>query len=44
MQDGYNADAIHGDLSQSQRDHVMDRFRQKKLQILVQGKWNWSNK
>ncbi len=35
MQDGYNADAIHGDLSQSQRDHVMGRFRKKSLQILV---------
>jgi len=35
MQDGYNADALHGDLSQSQRDHVMGRFRQKHLQILV---------
>ena len=30
MQDGYNADAIHGELSQAQRDHVMGRFRQKK--------------
>ena len=29
MQDGYNADAIHGELSQAQRDHVMSRFRQK---------------
>ena len=35
MQDGYNADAIHGELSQSQRDHVMKRFRQRKLQMLV---------
>ena len=35
MQDGYNADALHGDLSQAQRDHVMGRFRQKHLQILV---------
>ena len=35
MQDGYNADAIHGDLSQAQRDHVMNRFRKKNLQILV---------
>lgn len=34
-QDGYSADALHGDLSQSQRDYVMDRFRQKRLQILV---------
>ena len=35
MQDGYNADALHGDLSQAQRDFVMNRFRQKHLQILV---------
>jgi ATP-dependent RNA helicase DeaD len=35
MQDGYNADALHGDLSQAQRDFVMGRFRQKHLQILV---------
>ncbi len=35
MQDGYNADALHGDLSQAQRDTVMQRFRHKNLQILV---------
>jgi ATP-dependent RNA helicase DeaD len=35
MQDGYNADALHGDLSQAQRDHVMGRFRSKHLQLLV---------
>ncbi|WP_347839608.1 DEAD/DEAH box helicase [uncultured Draconibacterium sp.] len=35
MQDGYNADALHGDLSQAQRDHVMSRFRSKHLQMLV---------
>ncbi len=35
MTDGYNADALHGDLSQSQRDHVMLKFRQKNLEILV---------
>jgi len=35
MDDKYNADAIHGDLSQNQRDYVMQRFREKKLQILV---------
>jgi len=35
IKDGYNADALHGDLSQSQRDHVMKRFREKTLQILV---------
>ncbi len=33
--DGYNADALHGDLSQAQRDNVMKRFRIKHLQILV---------
>lgn len=35
MNDGYNADAIHGDLSQAQRDNVMQRFRKKQLQLLV---------
>ncbi len=35
IQDGYNADALHGDLSQAQRDHVMHRFRCKNLQMLV---------
>lgn len=35
MQDGYNADALHGDLSQAQRDYVMARFRSAHLQILV---------
>nr|WP_321450806.1 DEAD/DEAH box helicase [uncultured Carboxylicivirga sp.] len=35
MADGYNADAIHGDLSQAQRDLVMHRFRKKHLQLLV---------
>ncbi|MDK7375875.1 MULTISPECIES: DEAD/DEAH box helicase [Weeksella] len=35
MQDGYNADALHGDLSQAQRDFVMDKFRKKNIQILV---------
>ena len=35
MQDGYNADALHGDLSQAQRDEVMGRFRKGHLQILV---------
>ncbi|TKG96380.1 DEAD/DEAH box helicase [Puteibacter caeruleilacunae] len=33
--DGYNADALHGDLSQAQRDSVMNKFRQKHLQLLV---------
>ncbi|MFV0346457.1 MAG: DEAD/DEAH box helicase [Bacteroidales bacterium] len=35
MGDGYNADALHGDLSQAQRDYVMQRFRLKNIQILV---------
>jgi len=33
--DGYNADALHGDLSQAQRDSVMNRFRTRNLQMLV---------
>lgn len=35
MQDGYSADCTHGDLSQAQRDHVMSKFRNKKIQMLV---------
>ncbi|HTA27983.1 MAG TPA: DEAD/DEAH box helicase [Bacteroidia bacterium] len=35
IKDGYNADALHGDLSQAQRDHVMKRFRGRTLQLLV---------
>ncbi|WP_139959617.1 DEAD/DEAH box helicase [Flavicella sediminum] len=35
IEDGYNADALHGDLSQAQRDGVMQKFRNKSLQILV---------
>lgn len=35
IRDGYNADALHGDLSQAQRDHVMKRFRTRNLQMLV---------
>ena len=35
MADGYSADALHGDLSQSQRDYVMRKFRQKTVQVLV---------
>jgi ATP-dependent RNA helicase DeaD len=35
MKDGYNADALHGDLSQAQRDAVMRRFRSRNLQMLV---------
>lgn len=35
MQDGYNADALHGDLSQAARDQVMQKFRIRHLQLLV---------
>lgn len=35
IKDGYNADAIHGDLSQAQRDNVMKRYRNRTLQMLV---------
>lgn len=35
IEDGYNADALHGDLSQAQRDEVMSRFRSGHLQLLV---------
>jgi ATP-dependent RNA helicase DeaD len=35
MKDGYNADALHGDLTQQQRDRVMMKFRERSLQILV---------
>lgn len=35
IQDGYNAEALHGDLSQAQRDLTMQKFRQKRVQLLV---------
>src|SRR4030043_251784 len=35
INDGYNADALHGDLSQAQRDTVMQKFRLKNLRLLV---------
>ena len=35
IQDGYNADSLHGELSQAQRDIVMQKFRQRHLQLLV---------
>ncbi len=35
IRDGYNADALHGDLSQQQRDKVMGRYRERSLQMLV---------
>ena len=33
--DGYNSDALHGDLSQNDRDKVMNRFREGTLQLLI---------
>ena len=33
--EGYDVDALHGDLSQAQRDNVMGRFRARRLQVLV---------
>ncbi len=35
VRDGYNADALHGDLSQPMRDKVMGHYRQRSLQLLV---------
>jgi ATP-dependent RNA helicase DeaD len=35
MEDGYDADSLHGELSQSQRDQVMHKFRTRNLQLLV---------
>lgn len=35
IKDGYSADALHGDLSQAQRDQVMKRFRSRMVQMLV---------
>nr|WP_129733853.1 DEAD/DEAH box helicase [Parabacteroides goldsteinii] len=35
IQDGYNADSLHGELSQAQRDYVMQKFRVKNIQLLV---------
>ncbi|MBQ2562074.1 MAG: DEAD/DEAH box helicase [Muribaculaceae bacterium] len=35
IQDGYDADALHGDLSQAQRDAVMKKFRERNVQLLV---------
>ena len=35
MDEGYNCDALHGDLSQEQRDLVMRKFRTRHLQLLV---------
>ncbi|MDX2451215.1 DEAD/DEAH box helicase [Desulfosarcina sp.] len=35
VQEGYPADALHGDLSQAQRDHVMGKFRRQSIRLLV---------
>ena len=35
IRDGYNAEALHGDLSQQQRDLTMQKFRQHTVQLLV---------
>ncbi|MGM9823113.1 MAG: DEAD/DEAH box helicase, partial [Muribaculaceae bacterium] len=35
ISDGYNADSLHGDLSQAQRDLVMKKFREHNIQLLV---------
>ncbi|MCB9058059.1 MAG: DEAD/DEAH box helicase [Calditrichae bacterium] len=35
IQDGYDADSLHGDLTQQQRDSVMRKFRQRNLQMLI---------
>lgn len=35
VREGYDVDALHGDLSQAQRDKVMQEFREKSLQLLI---------
>ena len=35
IKDGYNAESLHGDLSQQQRDLTMQKFRQHTVQLLV---------
>jgi len=35
MKDGYSAEPLHGDLSQAMRDRVMERFRERSIQLLV---------
>lgn len=35
LRDGYTADALHGELSQAQRDRVMTRFRNRDIRLLV---------
>lgn len=35
IKDGYNAEALHGDLSQAQREGIMRKFRERNLQLLI---------
>ncbi len=35
IKEGYSADALHGDLSQEQREYIMGKFREKGLQLLI---------
>ncbi|MBN2443614.1 MAG: DEAD/DEAH box helicase [Spirochaetales bacterium] len=35
IKDGYDAEALHGDLSQVQREYVMQKFREKNIQLLI---------
>ncbi len=35
LRDGYNVDALHGELTQAQRDRVMEKFRSRSIQLLV---------
>ncbi|MFZ4634407.1 MAG: DEAD/DEAH box helicase [Saprospiraceae bacterium] len=35
IRDGYDAEALHGDLAQADRDRVMQRFRERNLQLLI---------
>lgn len=35
IKEGYDIDALHGDLSQAQRDKVMNRFRERSLELLI---------
>lgn len=35
IKEGYSADALHGDLSQDQREYIMGKFRERGLQLLI---------
>ena len=35
IKEGYSADALHGDLSQEQREYIMGKFRERGLQLLI---------